>query len=106
MIDECIGYGLPEPLFEDSGTNFIVTFRKSKLTDEFLKDMNLNKRQRRALEYLKDKGRITNREYVDINGVYRNTATKDLMKLVANKIIKQVGSGRVQQPCFYPFSRI
>ncbi|MBA7670997.1 hypothetical protein ES703_79146 [subsurface metagenome] len=53
MIRWCIEWGLPEPDFEYTGTSLVVTFRKSKLTEEYLETLNLNERQMKALEFLK-----------------------------------------------------
>ena len=35
IIEWCTDWGLPEPEFEFTGTSLVVTFRKSKLTDEY-----------------------------------------------------------------------
>ena len=54
----------------------------------------LNERQKRAIERVKVKGSITNKEYVDLNKVSRITATRDLMDMVRVKILKHEGRGR------------
>jgi ATP-dependent DNA helicase RecG len=54
----------------------------------------LNERQKKAIEQVKVKGRITNKEYVDLNKVSRITATRELMDMVRKKILKQEGRGR------------
>ena len=54
----------------------------------------LNERQKKAIERVKVKGRITNKEYVDLNKVSRITATRELMDMVRKKILKQEGRGR------------
>jgi len=41
---------------------------------------------------LKEKGKITNKEYKDLNEVSRATATRDLQELVEKKILEQLGS--------------
>ena len=51
-------------------------------------DRILNERQKKALERVKVKGEITNREYVDLNKVSRITATRELMDMVRKKILK------------------
>ena len=50
MIEQCLGHGLPEPLFEEVAGDFVVTFRKYNITEEILNE--LNDRQRKAIEYL------------------------------------------------------
>ncbi|MGB2841053.1 MAG: hypothetical protein WBC40_01025 [Halobacteriota archaeon] len=54
----------------------------------------LNERQKKALKQVKVKGRITNKEYVNLNKVSRITATRELMDMVRKKILKQEGRGR------------
>jgi predicted HTH transcriptional regulator len=54
----------------------------------------LNERQKKTIERVKVKGRITNKEYVDINKVSRITATRELMDMVRKKNLKQEGRGR------------
>ena len=49
---------------------------------------------KKAIERVKVKGRITNKEYVDINKVSRITATRELMDMVRKKNLKQEGRGR------------
>jgi len=39
------------------------TFRKDRLTEEYLRSLGLNDRQVQAILYVKDKGRITHGEY-------------------------------------------
>jgi len=94
MIDACVFYGLPEPLFEDTGSSFIVTFRKSKLTEEFLERLNLNDRQHKAIVYLKEKGEITNKIYREINNIGKVTAAAELNDLMAKGVLRAVGKGR------------
>ncbi|MDI6791668.1 MAG: ATP-binding protein, partial [bacterium] len=60
MIELCLNYDLPEPKLEEIAGSFVVTFRKSKLTEESLESMELNERQRKIVEYLKKKKKITN----------------------------------------------
>lgn len=72
----------------------VVTFRQSKLTPEYLEELELNERQIAAVDYVKIHGRITNREYVDLHDVARPTATRDLTDLVAKGVFAQQGKGR------------
>jgi len=94
MIELCLNHDLPEPKLEEIAGSFVVTFRKSKLTEESLEGMELNERQRKIVEYLKKKKKVTNKEYVSINKISRNTATNDLRDLMIKKIIRQIGAGR------------
>jgi ATP-dependent DNA helicase RecG len=46
------------------------------------------------LDHIKEKGKITNKGYVKINNVSRETAKRDLSDLVDKSFLKIVGKGR------------
>jgi len=92
MIKWCTEWGLPEPDFEYTGTSLVVTFRKSKLTEEYLETLSLNERQMKALEFLKEHKRITSKKYADLFGITDRMARNDLRKLVNKKVIRRVGT--------------
>jgi ATP-dependent DNA helicase RecG len=93
MIDKCLDYGLPEPLFEEIAGDFVVTFKKYHINNEILKE--LNERQKRVIEYLKGKDKtISNKDYQGLFVVSRNTASKDLNRLVEKGIVKRAGEGK------------
>ena len=94
MIDACVGYDLPEPLFEDTGSSFIVTFRKSRFTEEVLEGLDLNDRQHRAIGYVKERTEITNKIYREINKVGKVIAVAELNDLVTKGVLRIVGKGR------------
>ena len=54
----------------------------------------MNDRQQRTLDYIGEKGRVTNKEYVRINNTSRETAKRDLSDLVNKGLLKIVGKGR------------
>ena len=54
----------------------------------------LNQRQRKALGYIKEHGKITNREYQALNSITKATATRDLRNLVKENVIKRIGTGK------------
>ncbi len=54
----------------------------------------LNERHKNAIEYIKEKGSMTNKEYQQINNVHRNTAVKDLKLLIKQGKIIREGAGR------------
>jgi ATP-dependent DNA helicase RecG len=56
--------------------------------------LGLNERQIKAVMYVKEKGKITNKDHQELNKVHRNTATKDLKHLVKLRILKRTGYGR------------
>ena len=56
--------------------------------------LGLNDRQRRALEIIREQGRITNRDYRRLLGVSNKTAHQELRAMVERKVIRRVGFGR------------
>jgi len=73
---------------------FSVRFYKDIYTEENLKKMGLNERQIKAVMYVKEKGKITNKEYQEINAVSNKTAYIELSDLVKREILVNIGSGR------------
>ncbi|MCL2149167.1 MAG: putative DNA binding domain-containing protein [Methanomassiliicoccaceae archaeon] len=88
IIDSCLAAGLPEPSFEEREGGFIVTLYKNKHTEEQLAKLGLNQRQIKAVLHVKEKGRITNKDYQEINACSRNTASSDLKDLEHRLIFK------------------
>jgi ATP-dependent DNA helicase RecG len=97
MIAVCREAGLPEPEFAELGGAFVVTFRKSRLTKEYLEGLGLSPRQIAAVEYIRTRGRITNREYVKLTGVSARTAADELQALVVKGVLAPVGAGRARE---------
>src|SRR3990170_5673438 len=74
ITNECKKAGLPEPEFKEEFGGFSVYFNKDIFTEENLKKMGLNERQIKAVIYVKEKGRITNKEYQGIANISKPTA--------------------------------
>lgn len=91
IIQDLKSQGLPEPEFKEEMGGFSVYFRKDIYTEEYLRKLGLNKRQIKAVFYVKEKRKITNKEYQKINNCFRNTATNDLKELVVKGILKESG---------------
>ncbi len=92
IISTCKEAGLPDPEIIEQDGGILVTLFKNKYSAEQLKKMNLNGRQLGAVLYLLEKGSITNSEYQEINGISRQTATRDLKELVEKfKILRREG---------------
>ena len=97
-------HGLPEPVFQEVGQTFKVTFQgpgdhildlipEEGVTD--LRTLGLNERQIEALRLMVNEGRtLTNREYRQLFNVDDATAFRDLSKLVKVGQAKAVGGGR------------
>ena len=91
MIEEMNKANLPEPEFKEEMGGFSVYFRKDIYTEEYLRNLGLNERQIKAVMYVKEKGKITNKEYREINQVSKPTASRELAILVNKKILRQEG---------------
>ncbi|MBS3056039.1 MAG: putative DNA binding domain-containing protein [Candidatus Aenigmarchaeota archaeon] len=96
MIEECISHELPEPLFEEIAGNLVVTFRKSRLTNEYLEKLELNERQKKSVEYLVKNKKITTNIYADIFKTSPRMARNDLKKLINKEIVKKMGNSKKQ----------
>jgi len=90
MRRTCTEAGLPEPQFEEY-QGFRVIFQKDIYTEEYLRNFGLNERQIKAVRYVKEKGRITNKEHQEICHTSERTATRDLSNLVSMGLFWQVG---------------
>ena len=82
MNEQCAAAGLPQPLYYYESSGFWVVFRKDLFNEEDLQAKGLNPRQIKAVVYVKEKGKITNKEYQEINQVSKRTANTDLSELV------------------------
>ena len=91
IINECKKAGLPEPIIEYSSGGISVTILKDIFSKKYLLDKGLNERQIGAIAFLKEYGKITNKDYQELNTVSRETSTRDLKKLVELGLIKTEG---------------
>ena len=87
----CLDAGLPEPIFEEY-QGFQVVFRKDVYDEEYLRSLNLNERQIKAVMYVKENKQITNKEYQEICNTSKRTASRDLLDLVSSGIFEQIGT--------------
>lgn len=88
IIDTCKEAELPEPEMQELDGGFNITLFKNTLTEEQLTKLGLNARQIKAVLFVKEKGRISNKEYQEVFSVARMTATRDLTLLVEKGILK------------------
>lgn len=82
IIETCKEAGLPEPELTERDGGFLVTLFKDNLTEEQLLKLGLNERQIKAVQYVKERRKITNKEYQEINDISNRTATNELKELV------------------------
>ena len=99
IINSCKEAELPEPEIKEAFGGFSVTIFKDILNDEKLIKLGLNDRQIKAVIFLKENKKITNKDYQQINNCSRNTATNDLSDLVHKGLINQ--SNRKGAGSFY-----
>lgn len=91
MIIACGEIGVPDPVLEEKSGGFSITFQKDICTEDRMRKLGLNERQVKAVLYVKEKGKITNREYRVICETSNRTATRDLTELVSLEIFQQIG---------------
>ena len=94
IVEKCVEQGLPEPDFKEENGVMTVTFYKDKWNAENLKKRELNERQIKAVMYVKENGKITNKEYRKITGVSDEGARIDINALVEKEILVSKGKGR------------
>jgi len=85
---------LEKPNYAEKDGYFVITFKgpsraEKPLDEEILK--NLNERQKKALDFLKEHSRITTKDYSAINNVSERTARNDLVAMVDKKILQKIG---------------
>ena len=92
MTEQCAGAGLPIPLITSEGSDFWITFRKDIYNEADLALLGLNVRQVKAVLYVREKGKITNFQYLEINkGITDRTALRDLDFLIAKGVFQRIG---------------
>lgn len=94
IIDLCKDQKLPEPEFKEEFGGISVYFCKDIYTEEYLRKLGLNERQIKAVIYVKKSGRITNKEYQNINNISNKTAYLELSNIVERAIFKVEGKGK------------
>jgi ATP-dependent DNA helicase RecG len=92
MTEFCLAAGLPKPQFKPNTSEFLVVFAKDIYNQSELEKLGLNGRQIKAVLYVKEKGRITNKEYQEINEVSDRTASREISEIVKTNILEQAGS--------------
>lgn len=91
IINECKKARIPVPVFRYDSSDISVEFRKDIYNEKHLQSLDLNIRQVKAVLYVKEKSRITNKEYQEINNTTDRTALRDLETLIELNIIKRIG---------------
>jgi ATP-dependent DNA helicase RecG len=91
IFDTCKQAALPLPEMIEIDGGFSITLYKETISPEKHSETILNKRQKKAVSFLKKKEKITNKEYQEMNNTTERTATRDLLDLVEKGVIKSSG---------------
>lgn len=84
--------GLPAPEFDVSTAGlFRLNLHQDPFTEERLQSLGLNERQKRAVIYVREHGKIGNTEYQHMERVSERTASRDLAVLVQLGILAPSG---------------
>jgi len=94
IIEECEKYGLPEPKIEVYGGAFSITIFRDIYSDKYLSELDINERQKKVIQYIKENKEITSGEYQKEYDVSKATARRDIEELLELSIIKPEGTGR------------
>ena len=100
VVDEMRQNNLPEPKFQNLSGGFEVilggpgkAFEK-EIEKEKLHKLEINQRQKKAIEYVVEKGSISRKEYKQINHISHTTAHTELKDLVKKGVFRVKGAGK------------
>lgn len=100
MIEQCRAQGSPEPEFAlaRNSKEFRTILPRDIFSEDVLSKMGLTERQISAVKLIKEKGRVTNKDYVAISKLNSRTALRDLNDLCDRGVLEKVGkTGRNTQ---------
>ena len=91
-----VNAGHPPPEFKDAPYAFTVILKNTRVRPAIEAwESNMNERQLRALSYIQEHGRITNREYKALcPNVTAETLRLDLVDLANRGILLKIGAKR------------
>ena len=92
MTNLCVEAGLPKPTFYYKTSGIWAVFQKDILNAEYLQILGFNDRQVKAVLYAKDKGKITNSEYQELNNIKKSVTATELQDLTDKGILVKIGS--------------
>ncbi len=92
MIIACEKAGIPKPEFQEVSGGFMVTLRKDTFEEGYFDKFGLNDRQLKACLYITENGRITNREYREINGIKQRLASNELKNMMEKEVLERLGT--------------
>ncbi|HXF70837.1 MAG TPA: ATP-binding protein [Thermoflexus sp.] len=96
MIEEMVRAGHPQPKFIAQPYSFtVILYNRQERPPAPRGEPPMNERQLKALQYIREHGRITNREYQQLcPGVSPETLRLDLVDLVRRGILLKIGEKR------------
>ncbi len=98
MIEEMVNAGHPPPEFRAAEFSFSVVFQNLQERvplGQVTSELTMNERQARALTYIQQRGRITNREYQQLcEDVSPETLRLDMVDLVERGVLLKIGQKR------------
>lgn len=94
MIQETAAKELPEPDFDISYGEFVITLWRDWLTPERIEKLGLNARQKQIIPRLKADSTISTTTFQTITGASRATSKRDLEAMVDSGLLERVGAGR------------
>ncbi len=96
MIEEMVRAGHPQPKFIAQPYSFtVILYNRQERAPVPIGEPPMNERQLKALQYIREHGRITNREYQQLcPGVSPETLRLDLVDLVRRGILLKIGEKR------------
>jgi len=96
MIEEMVRAGHPQPKFQETPYSFtVILYNRQERPPIPVGEPPMNERQLKALQYVREHGRITNREYQQLcPGVSPETLRLDLADLVRRGILLKIGDKR------------
>jgi ATP-dependent DNA helicase RecG len=96
MIEDMVNAGHPAPEFRDTPYSFTVTLHNTRVRKPVSSwESNMNERQLRALAYIEEHRRITNREYRSLcPNVSSETLRLDFVDLIERGLLIKVGAKR------------
>ena len=94
MKNLCLEANIPVPHFSCKGNDFWAVFRKYIYNKEDLSKLGLNERQIKSVSYVRENGKITNKEYQELNNTIDRTALRDIEELMNKDIFKREGNGK------------
>jgi ATP-dependent DNA helicase RecG len=92
MLEGCRAYSIPDPIIAEEQDGISVTFLKDIYTEGYLRTLDLNERQVKAILYVRQHHSITNAEYQKLNNLGKSVSTTELQDLIDKKLVEKIGT--------------